>query len=57
LNNTHNKIVDFIRTLEDLENIAEIPEAGQSYAFMAYDSILRRDIFLKLYWYSDKYKD
>ncbi len=41
----------------DLENISPVKDGGQSYSFKSYDSILSRDVFVKVYWYADKYSD
>ncbi len=51
------KIVSKLSTLDGIENVSYIPEGGQSYAFSAFDSILNRKVFLKLYWYSEENKD
>lgn len=40
-----------------LINIAPIYEGGQSYSYKSFDPILSREVFMKVYWYSDKYKD
>ena len=51
------QVFDKISKLDGIENVEPIIGGGQSYAFSAYDTILERKIFLKVYWYSDKYKD
>ena len=40
-----------------LTGIIPIDEGGQSYSFKAYDPILQRNVFIKVYWYSEKHKD
>lgn len=40
-----------------LTKITPIHEGGQSYSYKSYDPILNRNVFMKVYWYSDKHKD
>ena len=51
------KIAKILSENFDLENILPVKDGGQSYSFKSYDSILNRDVFVKVYWYSDKYSD
>jgi serine/threonine protein kinase len=51
------KIKDTIGNKFGLQNIEVIEEGGQSYSYKAYDRILNRFVFIKVYWYSDKYQD
>lgn len=57
MGNNVEDITDILNSLEGIEEVSLIPEGGQSYAFSAFDSILNRKVFLKLYWYSEEYKD
>lgn len=41
----------------NLTEIIPIEEGGQSYSFKAFDPILQRHVFIKVCWYSEKYKD
>jgi serine/threonine protein kinase len=40
-----------------LTNIQSIPKAGQSYAYRANDGKLNRSVFIKVYWFAEKYAD
>lgn len=46
-----------MQKLHGFNNVKQIDGAGQSYAFFAFDELLKRDTFLKVYWYSEDYKD
>lgn len=46
-----------LQDLPGLSNLERLPGGGQSYAFSAFDRLLNRKIFLKIYWYSEKYND
>lgn len=51
------QVIEKLNELSGIKNIEVIPGGGQSYAFSAFDTILDRKIFLKVYWYSEKYKE
>jgi|GEM_PF-5250189 len=51
------KIKDKLSSEYDLKNIVPMKDGGQSHSFKSYDPILNRDVFVKVYWFSDKYSD
>lgn len=52
------KTIETILATEfDLKNISPMKDGGQSYSYKSFDSILNRDVFVKVYWYSEKYAD
>jgi serine/threonine protein kinase len=51
------KILEELKKIQGIESIIEVEGAGQSFAYSAYDKILDRKIFLKVIWFSEKYKD
>jgi len=57
LGNTEESLLALVQGIEGIENVSPILEGGQSYAYTAFDTYLSRNIFIKIYWYSDEYKD
>lgn len=53
----NSKILEELKKIQGIESITEVEGAGQSFAYSAYDKILERKIFLKVIWFSEKYKD
>jgi serine/threonine protein kinase len=51
------KIIEELTNSFDLKNIDPMKDGGQSYSFKSYDAILKRNVFVKVYWYSEKYSD
>ncbi len=40
-----------------LSKIESLPDGGQSHSFKSFDSTLNRYVFVKVYWFSEKYSD
>lgn len=51
------KLVEILTKDYELTEIEPMKDGGQSYSFKSYDSTLKRYVFVKAYWYSDKYSD
>jgi serine/threonine protein kinase len=52
-----NTIKNILETEFYLTKIFALPDGGQSHSFKSFDSTLNRDVFVKVYWFSDKYSD
>lgn len=54
---TETEIKKILEEQYDLTNIETISDGGQSYSFKSTDLLLDRDIFVKVYWFSENLKD
>ena len=52
-----NTIIKKLESEFYLSKIESLPDSGQSYSFKSFDSTLNRDVFVKVYWFSEKYSD
>jgi serine/threonine protein kinase len=52
-----NAIIKKLESEFYLSKIESLPDSGQSYSFKSFDSTLNRDVFVKVYWFSEKYSD
>lgn len=50
-------ILAHLQSDSSLHKIESIQGAGQSFAFRAYDNIFARDLFIKVYWFDENYRD
>ena len=52
-----NAIIKKLESEFYLSKIESLPDSGQSYSFKSFDSTLSRNVFVKVYWFSEKYSD
>lgn len=52
-----NTLIKLLESDFYLSKIESLPDGGQSHSFKSFDSTLNRDVFVKVYWFSEKYSD